>query len=145
MYSIPESRFALVETAVPDAETMESYKTSTVWKAVLAEIESQLCTLLKRAEVWNGAVQDKPSKRDIAHLHLLIVQVEGLGLADRNEHLARLLVYRMKLSVEKFCNEDVQVYQDRAAMVQSLVAERLFWCVRITGYWVGALNLFSAS
>lgn len=129
MYSIPESRFALLESACPDAATMESYKMSQVWNAVLSEIELRLCIMLKRAELWHAALQDKPSRHDVADLHLLIVQVEGLRLADRNTELSRLLVYRMKLSVQKFYDEDLQVYHDRAATAQALVAGRDFQCV----------------
>lgn len=127
MYSMTESRFALIQASgIPDTTTMEHYMTPNGWNEVLSQIELQLCTMLERAQLWNTAVRDKASKHDIADLRLLVVQVEGLRQGDRTAELTRLLVHRMRVSVQYFFDNDLGVYHERAATVQSLVNGRAF-------------------
>lgn len=122
-----ESRFALLDSAPADEDTMQGYKSPAIWNAVLSEIEWRVCTMLERAERWNSAVRDDASKRDVVHLHLLMVQVEGIRLADRNEELPRVLLHRMRLSVDRFFSKDVRTYRQRWETVQSLIEDDLFW------------------
>lgn len=120
-YARAESHFYLLGDAVPDAVTMERYRIDdAVWQDVLAGIQTQLDTMLRRAEVWSRTFGDRDSARDITDLDGWNVVLAGYGLADRQAMLPRQLVYRLKVSMQRAFDEDLGVYRRRAASAQSL-------------------------